>query len=236
MSPATLVSVLPLITGPLTLVAFVAWLVTRWLFERQKEKSLVEALKGEGIVKAGEAVKILEQFKSDESKLTALKEMLNYDNATANKILEKAKSITEVGGVMLQRLKIAQSAFQVVLVLCLFLLLTSIGLFAWGNTFTHTTLSLRQVEIGQADSKWNAKISYDAGQPPAGTNVFVEFSDDEKFESVWGKFKLEPAENDKVVAFEKRPANKVCARLVLRDSHERIAAASKTLCKELKEK
>ena len=224
----SIVQILPLITGPLTAVAFIGWLIAR-LFGHRKEKSLVESLRGAGIVQPGEVVKILEQFTSDEAKIKALRELLKYDNATAAKILEKAKSVTEVGRISLQQLKIAQWSF---LGICLLLLLlTVVGLVAYAGGGTPLIPpSLKKVAVGPTDGKWNATITYDDRQTAPELTLSAEFADDETFQGVWATRELPRFKDDYTVGIELRSTNKVCVRLVLYDSTGRPVWRSKPLC------
>src|ERR1700722_13143073 len=84
------------ISSILSLVAFMASLFV-WLQSRQRQTSVVETIKGEGIVDAERVVDILKQFRSDEARLQALEKVLGYDRARAEGVLEKVKPNGDAG-------------------------------------------------------------------------------------------------------------------------------------------
>lgn len=84
------------ITSVLSLCVFLGALFI-WFSSRKRESSIVQKIRGAGIVNAETIINILKQFKSDEPRLKALQESLVYDKARAEGILEKVKTEIDVG-------------------------------------------------------------------------------------------------------------------------------------------
>ena len=77
------------------LISFLGGLYV-WLQSQKKEKSVVDTIKGEGIVQAEGVIQILKQFNSDETRLQALQQMLGYSKDRASDVLDKVKSNVDV--------------------------------------------------------------------------------------------------------------------------------------------
>jgi hypothetical protein len=84
------------VSSILSLLAFLAGLFV-WLQSQKKERSVVDVIRGEGIVQADTVVKIVKQFKDDDKRLEALKEILKYSDARAKDVLDKVKPNVDVG-------------------------------------------------------------------------------------------------------------------------------------------
>lgn len=83
------------VTTILSLISFLGGLYV-WLQSQKKEKSVVDTIKGEGIVQAEGVIQILKQFNSDETRLQALQQMLGYSKDRASDVLDKVKSNVDV--------------------------------------------------------------------------------------------------------------------------------------------
>lgn len=79
------------ITSAVSLAAFVAALYI-WFQSRARETSVVETVRGQGIVNAELVVPLLKTFDTDEKRLEALREITGYDQKRAEGLLEKVKS------------------------------------------------------------------------------------------------------------------------------------------------
>src|SRR5712692_2948929 len=80
------------ITSGLSFFAFVAALYV-WLQSRQREHSILQTIRGEGVVDTQTVVRILKEFASDEHRIKALQEMLKYDEGRAKGVVEKVKRV-----------------------------------------------------------------------------------------------------------------------------------------------
>jgi carboxypeptidase family protein len=89
------------ISSVLSLAAFLGALYI-WLQSRKSEQSVVEIVKGQGVVDAATVVRVLKQFKSDEARLAALQHMLGYDASRAADVLQKVKANVDVQKLSLQ--------------------------------------------------------------------------------------------------------------------------------------
>lgn len=83
------------VTTILSLLSFLGGLYV-WLQSQRKEKSVVDTIKGEGIVQAEGVVAILKEFKSDDTRLQALQQILGYSKDRASDVLDKVKSNIDV--------------------------------------------------------------------------------------------------------------------------------------------
>jgi hypothetical protein len=84
------------VTTILSLLAFLGGLYA-WLQSQKRERSLVDIVKGEGIVQGESVVGILEQFESDDARLNALQHVLGYSKDRAADVLLKVKPNVDVG-------------------------------------------------------------------------------------------------------------------------------------------
>jgi len=64
---------------------------------KQKEKSIAETIKGEGIDDAESVVKVLKQFRTEEGRLTALEKIRGMSQDRAAGVLDKVKPEIDVG-------------------------------------------------------------------------------------------------------------------------------------------
>lgn len=63
-----------------------------WLATRRLDRSIVETVRGQGIVEAASVVRVLKEFSSDEKRIEALQAMLGYDRERASDVVAKVKS------------------------------------------------------------------------------------------------------------------------------------------------
>jgi hypothetical protein len=84
------------VTTVLSLLSFFGGLYV-WLQSQKREQSVVDVIKGEGIVQAATVVRILKEFKSDETRLAALQQVLGYSKDRAADVLDKVKPNVDVG-------------------------------------------------------------------------------------------------------------------------------------------
>lgn len=115
------------ISTVLSLGAFLSVLFI-WLQSRARESSVLEIVKGQGIVNAESVVHVLKVFSTDEGRLGALRELTGYEIHRAEGVLEKVKSnvdlqkFSSVGQTHLRKRLNAAGLFLIVLAL------TSVGL------------------------------------------------------------------------------------------------------------
>ena len=84
------------ISTVLSLCAFLAALFI-WFASRRRESSIVQKIKGEGIVRARDVVDILKQFGSDEHRFKALQQISEIEGIRAEGVLDKVKSEIDFG-------------------------------------------------------------------------------------------------------------------------------------------
>jgi hypothetical protein len=87
----TVLSYASAISTALSLAAFISVLYV-WLQSRARERSLLETVKGEGLIKPESVVQVLGTFTTDEARIQALREITGYDQRRAEGILDKVKS------------------------------------------------------------------------------------------------------------------------------------------------
>ncbi|PRZ55847.1 hypothetical protein BX589_10242 [Paraburkholderia fungorum] len=88
------IQVVEALTGASTFIALLA-LLGYWIFFLQSQKyskSIREVIQGEGLFDAKRVERILAQFKDEEHRLEALKELTKYDAEKAKRVLEKVKA------------------------------------------------------------------------------------------------------------------------------------------------
>jgi hypothetical protein len=86
----------------LSLCAFLGVLYT-WLASRRSERSVVETVRGQGIVEADTVVRVLKQFDSDDKRIEALHEMLGYDRERASDVVAKVKADIDVEALVVEQ-------------------------------------------------------------------------------------------------------------------------------------
>ena len=91
MSLPTLLNYAAGVGSAISLVAFIVALYV-WFQSRERERSVLESVKGQGIVHAESVVHVLKVFSTDETRLQALREVLGYDENRAEGVLTKVKS------------------------------------------------------------------------------------------------------------------------------------------------
>lgn len=84
------------VTTILSLLSFLGGMFV-WLQSQKREKSIVDTIKGEGIVDVTTVLKVLKQFKTDEARLSALQHVLGYSKDRASDVLDKVKPNVDVG-------------------------------------------------------------------------------------------------------------------------------------------
>lgn len=115
------------VTTVLSLLSFFGALYV-WVYSQHKEQSIVDAVTGEGIVQAKTVVKILKQFKADESRLAALERVLGYSRERAADVLGKVKPNTDLGKFSLaQQVNIQKKLLIIGIVLILFATLSIVA-------------------------------------------------------------------------------------------------------------